>query len=101
MVCDLRRWLFLAICVLPSCAILPSDGPRTQAVIKAGIEAEPANTDTPTGTLPYNLERLTHRNIAHVSRAPHDGLRRQFSFPASGGGSTTIEVGDTLAMTLW
>ena len=70
-------------------------------MIKAGIEAEPANTDTPTGTLPYNLERLTHRNIAHVSRAPHDGLRRQFSFPASGGGSTTIEVGDTLAMTLW
>lgn len=98
---DLHMLLILATYALSGCALLPSDGPRTQVVIGAGIEMVPASAEEAAGTLPYNLERLTHRNIAHVSRAPYDGLRGQFSFPGSGGGRAAIAVGDTLAMTLW
>lgn len=91
----------VAACALSGCTLLPSDGPRTQAVIGAGIETAPAFPEEPAGTLPYNLERLTHSNIAHVSRAPYDGLREQFSLPGSVGERAAIAVGDTLAMTLW
>ncbi|MBT5296173.1 MAG: polysaccharide export protein [Octadecabacter sp.] len=98
---DLKKWPIVAACALSGCALLPSDGPRTQAVIDAGIETVPAFPEEPVDTLPYNIERLSHSNIAHVSRAPYDGLREQFSFPGSGGGRATIAVGDTLEMTLW
>ena len=83
--------------MLSGCAILPHDGPRSQTVITNGLEANP----NPIGTLPYNLVRLTHSNIGHSSLAPHDGVRRHFSFPAARGGSTAISIGDTLAVTLW
>lgn len=98
MIFDLRKWIIVATCALSGCGLLPSDGPRAQAVIDAGIEMAPVNAQEYEGNLPYNLERLTHLNIP---RAPYDGLQRQFSFSGSEGVRAAIAVGDTLEMTLW